>query len=277
MSSAPRGERLIIGGGSPRSGTSMVQIMLDSHPEIYGGPEFDHLHRIANLRQLLQASIINKRIDSFCTLDEVDTAFAEMIEKLLLRVADDNGKKFLCEMTPMNIAAFPTLLDILSGAKFVHVIRDPRAVINSMLQVGKRGVDKNHPLALPDFTQSAQKAIPFLMECTKAAYQAIQQWPGRVYTVVYEKIVTDPQAQARSLCEFLGVPFDEAMLRAGEAEHPSGVHLDGVWYDRKMLYRSPEPVEMEKWRHQLAPEDQTLIRNAFRNNALYKQLGYRID
>ena len=46
------GSRFIFVGGAPRSGTTLVQNMLDSHPDILGGPEFIHIPDIINLRHI---------------------------------------------------------------------------------------------------------------------------------------------------------------------------------------------------------------------------------
>ncbi|MGB0109821.1 MAG: sulfotransferase, partial [Terriglobales bacterium] len=60
--------RLIFVGGSPRSGTTLVQRVLDCHPEIYGGPEFDFVPPIVDLFQEMRRSIRSGRIDAI--LDE---------------------------------------------------------------------------------------------------------------------------------------------------------------------------------------------------------------
>ena len=65
--------RLIFVGGSPRSGTTLVQRILDCHPEIYGGPEFDFVPSIVDLFQTMRKSIGSGRIDAF--LDDASVTF----------------------------------------------------------------------------------------------------------------------------------------------------------------------------------------------------------
>lgn len=47
------GKRYILVGGAPRSGTTLLQNILDSHPDIVGGPEFMHLRDFVELRKTL--------------------------------------------------------------------------------------------------------------------------------------------------------------------------------------------------------------------------------
>ncbi|OGX35566.1 MAG: hypothetical protein A3C36_02920 [Omnitrophica WOR_2 bacterium RIFCSPHIGHO2_02_FULL_52_10] len=75
-----RGENLIIVGGVPRSGTTLVQNMLDSHPDIHGLPEFKILIPIMRLRNLLRGWITGGMIDpGLCSVASIDRNFREFI------------------------------------------------------------------------------------------------------------------------------------------------------------------------------------------------------
>ncbi|NIA09336.1 MAG: hypothetical protein GWP10_06315 [Nitrospiraceae bacterium] len=115
-----RGKRLIFVGGAPRSGTTLVQNMLDSHPDILGGPEFLHIPHIINLRKGLQHSIEREWIDLICSYDDVDKAICLLIECLLLPLADRHGCKFLSEKTPENVLVFSELISLFPGARFIY-------------------------------------------------------------------------------------------------------------------------------------------------------------
>ena len=80
-------------GGAPRSGTTLVQNMLDAHPAILGGPEFLHLARIVELRAAMRESVALGMIDAFASADEVDRLFRALIEDLLLPLADRHGAR----------------------------------------------------------------------------------------------------------------------------------------------------------------------------------------
>ena len=143
------GHRLIFIGGSPRSGTTLLQNMLDSHPLILGGPEFLHLPDIIELRRKLHYSIGREWISLFCTRDDVDRYLISVISKLFLSLSGKYHCEFYSEKTPENILVFSELIELFPEAHFIQVIRDPRAILSSMRQVKKRAIEKG--IKQPDF------------------------------------------------------------------------------------------------------------------------------
>ena len=93
------GERLIFIGGSPRSGTTLIQNILDSHPEIAGGPEFNLIryfmkfhHDVDNFIELNTGD--SKNTQKICTLSDFERELGIMIENLLLGYGIRKGKRF---------------------------------------------------------------------------------------------------------------------------------------------------------------------------------------
>jgi hypothetical protein len=155
--SSSQGERLIFVGGAPRSGTTLVQNMLDCHEEIYGGPEFLHIPDIVRVRSKLHASIARKWIDLICSYEQVDKMTAAWIEDFLLPLADAQRARFFSEKTPENVLVFPQLIELFPKARFIFVVRDPRAIVSSLLEVGARARAK--ALKPPFFTKNLAAAI----------------------------------------------------------------------------------------------------------------------
>ena len=275
MDNAKRGERLLFIGGCPRSGTTLVQNILDSHPDIFGGPEFDRIPAIIDLRNALHASIDAGRIDLFCDKDKADAAIAGLIEELLLPIADRNSCRYLSEKSPFNALAFKDLLQILPAARFIHVVRDPRAIVASMMQVANRIRKKGNPI--PSFLTSPQNAIECIKKCAGAGFQAVRFEPTRVVNVIYERLVSNPERETKSLCDFLGVPWTESILHPGSHTHAGEKTLDEVWYNWSDYYRDPETKEIEKWKTILSPALQKGVAMAFRDNQDFLNLGYDLS
>ena len=197
----------------------MLQSMLDSHPDIFGGPEFDLVPAIINLRNQLHASINSGRIEAFCDKTQVDQSIAGLVENLLLPAAARGKKRWLSEKTPMNIVVFSHLLDIFPEAHFVHIVRDPRAVALSMLKVAGRCRQKG--LEPPATVANPGQVIQTILQYVTAGIEASKKAPGRVYTLKYEKLLLNTEEITRDLCTFLGIDWSELMLRPGEQSHLS--------------------------------------------------------
>jgi protein-tyrosine sulfotransferase len=267
------GARFIFVGGAARSGTTLVQNMLDSHPDICGAPEFHHIPDIVNLRKKLHDSIANEWIDLICSYDHVDHCLCSLIEDLLLPLADKYGCRLLSEKTPNNVLVFAELLNLFPAAHFIHVIRDPRAVIASMLQVGMRA--KKAGWTTPAHTHSALAAIAYIRRCLHHGFAAQKIAPDRVMTVSYERLVSEPESETRRICNFLKIDWCQKMLYPGSLKHLGEKAVtNNVWYDTQSYNRDPKPAEIDKWRTQLTYVQQVMIATAFREHGDLAQFGY---
>ena len=92
----------------------------------------------------------------------------DFIEKLFLHLADSHRCKYYSEKTPMNILVFPELVELVSNAHFIHVVRDPRAIVASMKQVKNRAVAKG--FSPPSFTATLSTRIEYVKNCFKAGF-----------------------------------------------------------------------------------------------------------
>ncbi len=274
----PMGNRLIFVGGAPRSGTTLVQLILNAHPDIYGGPEFGRLPDIINTWQRTAEDHQRGRISTFCSRMQIDTCFANLIEHLLLPTADRHGARLLSEKTPINVLVFSSLLEILPEARAIHVVRDPRAVVASLLQVGQRCLAKGGPIE--DFTQDINLAINFTTKCLNAGFQAGSVVPNRVHTVLYEDLVTNPEPTIQKLCAFLKITLAEQMLEPHTQPHPDHDLLtkaDGGRWNAAQGFGPIEASRMEAWRNLFKAQQIEAIQAAFRSNEGLLSLGYYFD
>lgn len=269
-------KRLIFIGGSPRSGTTLVQNILDSHPDIYGGAEFLHIPEIIKLRGALQRSVSRGYISLYCNSEEVDIKIKSLLFELLLPLADKNNCFFLSEKTPENIFVFAELMQLLPSAYFIHVIRDPRAIVSSMLQVGKRAVDKD--LKPPSFTKDIFSSIKYLKRCVEAGANITSACPEKILTVKYEDLVRGPEDETRRICNFLGLNWKMEMVSPGNKRHPGEqaitVKSDELWYDKSSYYKNPDPSIINKWLKKLTLSQKAKVFLAFKDNKFLKENGY---
>jgi len=269
------GDRMIIVGGSPRSGTTITQAMLGSHPEIFGGPEFDRLPEIARTRGQLLESLAAGRIVEFCDRDSIDASFGRLIESLLYPAMHRHGATYISEKTPGNVLEFDALLEMLPGARFVEVVRDPRAVVNSMLKVAERYRRKG--LEPPDVIASVNSSIQTLIGSVNAGYAAYSKHPGRVFRLKYEDLVISPEATTRKLFEHLGIEWDSRVLSPGKAAHPaidSVRDADGGLWDANGGVLDLFASSLNSWAATLEDHAKVLIKEIFKNSRTHVELGY---
>jgi len=273
-----RGKYFIFIGGAPRSGTTLVQNMLDSHPDILAGPEFMHLPDIIQLRKILLHSIKEGRIDKYCSHRDVDQQICLLIENLLLPLKQKHGKKIISEKTPGNVNVFTDLIELFPESKFLHVVRDPRAIVASMLQVGKRA-KKIKGLKLHEFTRSTSAAINYIKKCFANGFDAAQHSSDGVMTILYEKLVNDPVSETKRICDFLKVEWSSKMLTPQNKKHmgEESITKSTVWYNKSSFNRAPETGEIKKWASQLNIIQKAVIFLAFRNDTKLSSLGYSLS
>ena len=253
--------------------------MLDCHPDVFGGPEFLHIQDIINLGKKLHGSISRGWIDLICSHEQADVHIRSLIIDILVPFADRNGGKYLSEKTPENVLVFPELVELLPNARFIHIVRDPRATVASLLNVGKRARSKGETPA--PFTTNVRAAARYVKRCLDSGFKATRLAPEKVYTVVYEELVKNPDQETRNVCDFLGVEWAPTMLKPGEQNHLGEaaitVNSKEIWFDSQTYNSNPNTQSLEKWRSTLDPYQQFAVYRAFRNSGDLKRLGYNIS
>lgn len=273
----PKGsERLIFVGGCPRSGTTLVQNMLDSHPDIFGGPEFLHLQDVIYLRNKLHRSISVGWIDLFGSHDDLDGHIRALVQNLFLPLADQHGCKYMSEKSPENILVFSELVELFPEAHFFHVIRDPRAIVSSMGDVYARAKQKQ--VDIPAFTVNTSSRIAYTSRCFDAGFSAVKKTPDKILTVVYEALVKDPEKESKNMCKFLGLEWNSQMISPKEKKHLGEKAIttksDEIWYDVKTYYQNPHDRNIEKWKKRLSLIQQVRVTRVFKNYEELHVLGY---
>ena len=276
-----RDERLIFVGGAERSGTTLVQNILDSHPDIFGGPEFRHVHEIVYLRNKLHENIKQKEIYHYCSCDEVDEYICTLIESLLLPLADKHKCQYLSEKTPWNIYVFTELKTLFPGSRFIRVIRDPRAVIASAIKVKERRSEKGiqqedwDNCSLSDFLRIVDKTKKFYV----SGNASTNILPERELIVLYEKLVTDVESETKNICRYLGIPWYEQMMSPSRMKHlgERSMTRAGAHYNAEAFNRDPDINSINKWQGKLTRIQKALIAIHFKDMKELAQFGYNFN
>jgi hypothetical protein len=193
------------------------------------------------------------------------TTYAILVSRIFDLYGTVRGRTLVGDKTPDYVRQIETLHALWPRARFVHLIRDGRDVALSMMEW-----PKVHPKP-GDFVTWQEDPIS-----TAALWWELNVRLGRqagsalgpdlYYEMRYESLVWHPREESAALCEFLGVPYDDAMLRFWEGEAESDPDLE------KKRAHQPVTPGLRDWRSQLSPEDNERFEAAA--GALLDELGY---
>lgn len=200
--------RLALLGGHPRSGTTLLEQMLDAHPDVLAAEETQVFHDEAYLpltRQFPQNASILSVLDSAspALLRKSRQDYFRCTELFLHQAI--NGR-MLVDKNPALTVLVPALARIFPETRFLMALRDPRDVCLSCFM---------QPLGL-----NAVSSAYLSMEGTVAQYASVMglwrelrsRLEGRWLEVRYEELTSDLGATGRRVLEFLGLDWDEKVL-----------------------------------------------------------------
>lgn len=229
--------------GASRSGTSMLSRMLGNHSHVLS---FSELHffgdlcstsratsplddaplmRLAtDLSVRLSRGIWNREItpadraravDLCNRLEPSQRTAIGVFSAMCAEAASSAGKRVVCEQTPRNIFYADLILEALPGARIVHMVRDPRAVVASQKnrwQLRRLGAGNSIPAGETIRTWLNYHPITMARLWKHATQRALEleQHP-RVRLLRFEDVVSNPRDSIADLCRFLGLSFEESM------------------------------------------------------------------
>jgi tetratricopeptide (TPR) repeat protein len=218
----PPARRLALLCGHARSGTTLLEQVLDSHPDIVSAEETTTFNDDAYLRlkRGLPPDAYMLPVLEAASIPALQQARAAYFRAMELSIGSPVSGRLLLDKNPVLTFMIPAFVRIFPETKFLIALRDPRDVVLSCFM---------QPQPLNPIT-----AAYLSLEETAEDYAAlINNWrtlapllPGRYLEVRYEDMVDDLESVARKTLDFLGVPWDDRVL--GFAEHA-----------RKKMVRSP--------------------------------------
>ena len=215
--------------GVPRSGTTLVRLMLDAHPSIACGPEAPWLcaHHDRTIQRLFE--YLTDDPLGYCRSFNMDrdaalAATRAYVCSLFDRYARRRGKRRWAEKTPGSAPHLRFLRELFPGAMFVHITRDGMDVAAStaILDPNRADVSKQHARTLDLAADLIADNTPFAAAVRWRHWTRLIQRSlagARTLTVDYERLVREPEVTCKVICDFIGEPFDPAMLEYREHPH----------------------------------------------------------
>lgn len=282
----------IVGVG--RSGTTMLRLMLDAHPQLAIPPE---THFVPDLIEAIEGGAAPEQavevmqsvrqwgdlhmepeevLERFRTLDRFEAGPA--LRAFYAIYAERQGKPRWGEKTPAYVRSMRRIEKALPEARFIHVIRDGRDVA---LSRWKRTLGEGERAPASQVAEGWQRRIRRAQKQGKRLSHYLE--------LRYEDLVTDTEPNLRRIADFIELEWDPAMLRyyerAGERMAEMARDLPAVdgkptrpgderMQAHAMTQKPPDPSAMYRWKERMSPEDVA----AFDAEAgeLLADLGYEV-
>ena len=228
--------------GFPRSGTTLLEVVLDGHPEVISLEEHELLTQgvLRYLREPLDLTALLAADER--ELDPLRTAYWSGVAA----AGVDPASKVFIDKYPLNTLKLPLIARLFPGAQILFARRDPRDVVLSCFR--RR------------FKMNAAMYQMLSLQGTAQFYDAIMGFAQMTRPVLglewrevrYERLMADFAGEMRAICDFVGVSWNENMgtfaqrVRSREHSTPSTAQLA----------RGLDPSGLGHWRHyakELAP------------------------
>lgn len=251
--------------GAQRSGTTMLRLMLNRHPQLsipfesgFILPFFRRLHQYGDLSQPGHARHLLSDISTYWPVADWGRwikdpeailscpigGYADLVHAIFQTHARAQGKTIWGDKTPGQEADLHILWKLFPGCRIIHLVRDGRDVAQSNRRVSW-GIH-SLPRAASDWRWKVtlgHKIGSVLGMC----YREIK----------YEDLVQRPESTLREICSFLGVAYDGSMLAYHESarqEMPDGTL---VWHGNSV--RPPDPSLVYAWKRSMSRSDRIIF------------------
>ncbi len=250
--------------GSARSGTTLLQSMIASHSRVFSFPE-SHFFctaaprgrvrgRLGIVRRPRARSAFNGLLKSlerpdlahmFPSQSPLFRSHARSFMKVIDMVALADGKDYWVEKTPHHIDFIPLIDSVIPNAHFIHVLRDGRDVLASQFHANNQDPEYWGNWPLPKMIGQWNSDVTISL-----GYRGTP----RHLVVHYEDVLQDPEACLRRVADFMGIEFEESMLRHWEsADRVVGWRKTDPWMQK--AFQPLEDTRLKKF-FEVFTEDQ---------------------
>lgn len=219
--------------GMPRSGTTLVEHILASHPLVHGAGELEDIHKITkSLPETLGTNLPYPKCLDALTRKNIDPIAQRHLERLG-RLA--NGKARVTDKMPHNFLGLGLIDLLFPEARVIHCTRDP---IDTCLSIYFLHFNKHHA-----YSHNLEHLGLYYKQYRRLMthWKTVLRIP--VLEINYEKLVADPEPTIRTLIEFVGLEWDDRCLYFHESKR--AVTTPSYDQVRRPLYKK----SIARWRH----------------------------
>lgn len=174
------------------------------------------------------------------------TSYADLVEWIVQQYGKEHQKpapNIWVDQTPSNMKYAATLLSIFPRAKMIHLVRDGRAVVSSIMALKWYG--------------SVDRATYYWLEKLSHGLAAETLYGSeRILRVRYEDLVSSPEETLRSLCNFIEIEFQPRMVNGDGFDLPAFAQRTHA-----LVGKSPVKDRINAWENELTAREVEIFEN----------------
>lgn len=223
-------ESLIFLISQPRSGSTLTQRILDAHSKIYTRSEpWIMLHSAYSIKQTGFEINYNRKnwVKSFNDFienlpEKAKMSYIEELRKFHLNLYNryllDNNKKYFLDKTPRYYHILDELFEVFPNAKYILLVRNPLAVLNSILKTWVKDYYRKLYLFKEDLIDAIDN-ISFYIQ---------KENLFNIYIMKYEDLVENMEHEIEKICTYLGIEFEDSFKTYFEVSTSKWLYGDSV-------------------------------------------------
>jgi tetratricopeptide (TPR) repeat protein len=202
--------------GMIRSGTTLVEQILSSHPDIAGAGELTYWHEQASRCFDIQSGEVNQNL-----LQTTAEGYLRLLK------SKGTGAKRVTDKLPHNYAVLGLIHPALPKARIIHIRRNP---LDNCFSIYTTGYSRP-----PGFTLKRDNIVFAYQEYLRMVDHWRQILPkDRFMEIDYEELIANRETLAKQMIEFVGLEWDDRCLSHEKNERV--VHTPSAWQVRQPLY-----------------------------------------
>jgi len=267
------GENLVFIFSLPRSGSTVLSIIMGAHSRVYCPPEPWFLLRLAEVYgEPTSERIFDDYYASLATRAFLsEESFLKSARAFALQAYNDCLEKekraIFVDKTPRYYHILDFIDQLFPKAKKLWLKRNPLDVAASYKRSWHIGID----------VLTGEKVDPAAFDLTTGLHRYVEYFDKESpykFEVKYENIVSSPKKTVEDLCMFCGIHFEDEMLQIGSNKELFKILEESVVGDRSVLKKkSLDNSSIGRWKNELTEKEVMSLLDVI-GDRVFKRMGY---